>query len=60
MLTVRRGCITTSSGIMSLMPGRFDNQDRIGLLDGENLYGFAPNAQNWIDILGLKLNKKGG
>ena len=31
----------------------------IGLLGGENLYGFAPNAQNWIDILGLKLNKKG-
>ena len=26
--------------------GRFVNQDRIGLLDGENLYGFAPNAQN--------------
>ena len=39
--------------------GRFVNQDPIGLLGGENLYGFAPNAQNWIDILGLKLNKKG-
>ena len=59
MPTVRRGCITTSSGIMSLMPGRFVNQDPIGLLGGENLYGFVPNTQNWIDILGLKLNKKG-
>jgi len=59
MLTVRRGCITTSSGIMSLMPGGLLIR-MIGLLGGENLYGFAPNAQNWIDILGLKLNKKGG
>ena len=32
--------------------GRFVNQDPIGLLGGENLYGFAPNTQNWIDILG--------
>ena len=40
--------------------GRFVNQDPIGLLGGENLYGFAPDTHNWIDILGLKLNKKGG
>ena len=42
------------------MPGRFVNQDPIGLLGGENLYGFVPNTQNWIDILGLKLKKKKG
>ena len=29
------------------------NQDPIGLLGGENLYRFAPNAQMWIDRLGL-------
>ena len=45
MLTVKRGCITTSSGIMSLMPGGLLIR-MIGLLGGENLYGFAPNAQN--------------
>ena len=45
MPTVRRGCITTSSGIMSLMPGGLLIR-MIGLLGGENLYGFAPNAQN--------------
>ena len=33
--------------------GRFVNQDPIGLLGGVNLYWFAPNAQTWIDILGL-------
>ena len=33
--------------------GRFVNQDPIGLLGGDNLYQFAPNAQTWIDILGL-------
>ena len=33
--------------------GRFVNQDPIGLLGGDNLYWFAPNAQTWIDILGL-------
>jgi len=42
------------------MPGRFVNQDPIGLLGGEKLYVFVPNAQNWIDILGLNLNKKRG
>ena len=34
--------------------GRFLNQDPIGLWCGDNLYQFAPNAQTWIDILGLK------
>ncbi|MDO5074104.1 MAG: hypothetical protein Q4D63_06845, partial [Neisseria animaloris] len=29
-------------------------QDSIGLLGGENLYRFAPNAKTWIDPLGLK------
>nr|WP_318527718.1 RHS repeat-associated core domain-containing protein [Neisseria zalophi] len=34
--------------------GRFVNQDPIGLVGGDNLYQFAPNAQSWIDILGLE------
>ena len=29
------------------------NQDRIGLLGGENLYRFAKNTQVWVDLLGL-------
>ena len=33
--------------------GRFINQDPIGLWGGANLYAFAPNAQAWIDPLGL-------
>ena len=33
--------------------GRFVNQDPIRLWGGENLYQFAPNAQEWIDPLGL-------
>ena len=33
--------------------GRFVNQDPIGLEGGENLYAFAPNAQGWVDPLGL-------
>ena len=33
--------------------GRFVNQDPIGLWGGENLYAFAPNAQGWVDPLGL-------
>ena len=33
--------------------GRFVNQDPIGLWGGENLYSFAPNAQGWVDWLGL-------
>ena len=32
---------------------RFMNQDPIGLLGGENLYLFVPNAQIWIDYWGL-------
>ena len=35
--------------------GRFVNQDPIGLLGGINLYQFSPNAQTWIDPLGLKV-----
>ena len=33
--------------------GRFVNQDPIGLLGGEHLYAFAPNALAWYDQLGL-------
>ena len=33
--------------------GRFVNQDPIGLLGGDNLYQFTPNAQAWVDPLGL-------
>ena len=33
--------------------GRFVNQDPIGLLGGEHLYGFAPNVLAWVDPLGL-------
>ena len=29
------------------------NQDPIGLLGGEYQYAFAPNAQEWVDPLGL-------
>ena len=32
--------------------GRFVSQDPIGLMGGENLYWFAPNAQDWVDPLG--------
>ena len=38
--------------------GRFINQDPIGLVGGENLYAFAPNANGWIDPLGLCSSKK--
>jgi RHS repeat-associated protein len=33
--------------------GAFISQDTLGLLAGENVYGFGPNAQMWIDPLGL-------
>ncbi|WP_253247077.1 RHS repeat-associated core domain-containing protein [Neisseria dumasiana] len=33
--------------------GRFTNQDPIGLLGGDNLYFFTPNANVWVDPLGL-------
>jgi RHS repeat-associated core domain len=40
--------------------GRFINQDPIGLLGGDNLYQFAPNAAMWLDPWGLaKRSKKG-
>ncbi len=35
--------------------GRFVNQDPIKLFGGEHLYGFAPNAQMWVDPLGLNV-----
>ncbi|HHX2516567.1 TPA: RHS repeat-associated core domain-containing protein, partial [Neisseria subflava] len=35
--------------------GRFVNQDPIGLWGGANLYQFAPNANVWVDPLGLKV-----
>jgi RHS repeat-associated protein len=34
--------------------GRFIHQDPIGLLGGQNLYQYAPNPINWVDVLGLK------
>ena len=36
--------------------GRFVNKDLIGLVGGDNLYAFAPNAQVWVDFLGLVKN----
>ena len=33
--------------------GRFVSQDPIGLAGGLNAYRFAPNAQAWVDPLGL-------
>lgn len=33
--------------------GRFTQQDPIGLAGGLNLYQYAPNAQGWVDPLGL-------
>ena len=38
--------------------GRFVNQDPIGLLGGDNLYQFAPNVQEWVDVWGLKNNSQ--
>jgi RHS repeat-associated protein len=32
--------------------GRFITQDPIGLSGGKNLYGYAPNANGWVDPLG--------
>ena len=33
--------------------GRFTQQDPIGLMGGGNLYQFAPNTMQWVDVLGL-------
>jgi RHS repeat-associated protein len=33
--------------------GAFVNQDPLGLNAGENVYGFGPNTQTWVDPLGL-------
>ncbi|WP_375140079.1 RHS repeat domain-containing protein [Pseudomonas sp. IPO3778] len=43
--------------------GRFTTQDPIGLMGGENLYRYAPNAPGWIDPIGwcsAKLGKNMG
>ncbi|MGX2951369.1 RHS repeat domain-containing protein [Ursidibacter sp. B-7004-1] len=34
--------------------GRFTQLDPIGLVGGENLYGFGADSINWIDPLGLR------
>ena len=34
--------------------GRFIHQDPIGLLGGFNLYQYAQNPYNWIDLFGLR------
>jgi RHS repeat-associated protein len=39
--------------------GSFVSQDPLGLMAGENVYGFGPNAQMWVDPLGLEC-KMGG
>ena len=36
--------------------GRFVSQDPIGLAGGLNAYRFAPNAQAWVDPLGLEVD----
>ena len=38
--------------------GRFTTQDPIGLMGGENLYRYAPNALRWIDPWGLTCGPK--
>ena len=38
--------------------GRLVNQDSIGLEGGENLYSFAPNANVWVDPLGLSVQSE--
>ena len=40
--------------------GRFVSQDPIGLAGGLNVYRFAPNAQAWVDPLGLAPNPNDG
>ena len=34
------------------------NQDPIGLMGGDNLYAFAPNANVWVDPLGLSVQSE--
>ena len=38
--------------------GRFVIQDPIGLDGGDNLYQFAPNIQDWVDVFGLARRNK--
>ena len=37
--------------------GAFISQDPLGLVAGENVYGFGPNTHKWIDPLGLCKNE---
>ena len=54
MPTLRRGYITTSSGIMSRMRGGLLIRTRFGWWGD----AFAPNTQDWLDLLGLCSNSK--
>ena len=38
--------------------GRFVNQDPIKLIGGDNLYQFAPNVQDWVDVFRLSRRNK--
>ena len=38
--------------------GWFVNQDSIRLWGGENLYSFVPNANVWVDPLGLSVQSE--
>ena len=38
--------------------GRFVNQDPIKLIGGDNLYQFAPNVQDWVDVFRLARRNK--
>lgn len=40
--------------------GRYTQPDPIGLLGGENLYGYPPNPANFIDFFGLTPLNQGG
>ena len=54
MPTVRRGCITTSLGIMSLMRVGLLIRIRLGCGVGRICILFSPNTQYWVDFLGLR------
>lgn len=38
--------------------GRLVNQEPIKLIGGDNLYQFAPNVQDWVDVFGLARRNK--
>ena len=52
--TLRRGCITTSSCIISRMRGGLLIRTRFDWWGD----AFAPNTQDWLDLLGLCSNSK--